>query len=126
MAAAQVSGYSMASPEEALKRSAHAAWTAPSVVGTLLIIPVRRVDDPEIPGLVTGVNASGCKGAFMSASLPSDGKREVRVTTTCQPSGQPLSTSYYFGIPRPRGGLYLFRTTPGRTAAARTPNVLTR
>jgi hypothetical protein len=109
MSAANVSGYSMATPEEALKRSAHAAWTAPSVVGSLLIIPVRRVDDPEIPGLVTGINATGCKGAFMSASLPSDG-RVVRVTTTCQPQGQPLRTSYYFGIPRPRGGLYLFIT----------------
>jgi hypothetical protein len=109
MSAAKVSGYAMAAPEEALKRSAHAAWTAPSVVGSLLIIPMRRVDDPEIPGLVTGINATGCKGAFMSASLPSDG-RVVRVTTTCQPQDRPLTTSYYFGIPRPRGGLYLFIT----------------
>jgi hypothetical protein len=110
MAAANVSGYAMGSPEEAAKMGAHAFWTGPSVVGSLLIIPVRRVDDPEIPGLVTGINAMGCKGAFMSGSIPSDGAREVRVTTTCQPSGQPLSTTYYFGIPRPRGGLYLFAT----------------
>jgi hypothetical protein len=113
MSAANVSGYSMATPEEARKRSAHAAWSAPSVVGSLLIIPARRVDDPEIRGLVTGINATGCKGAFMSASLPSDG-RVVRVTTTCQLQGQPLRTSYYFGIPRPRGGLYLFITDTTR------------
>ena len=50
MAAANVSGYSMGSPEEAAKMSVHAVWAAPSVVGTLLIIPERRVDDPEIPG----------------------------------------------------------------------------
>lgn len=114
MAAANVSGYSIGTPEQAAKMSVHAAWTAPSVVGTLLIIPVRRVDDPEIPGIVIGTNALGCKGAFMSGSLPSDGTREVRITTTCQPSGQPLTTSYYFGIPRPKGGLYLFTTTTTR------------
>lgn len=110
MSAANVSGYAMGTPEEAAKMGAHAAWTAPSIVGTLLIIAARRVDDPEIPGLVTGINAMGCKGAFMSGSIPSDGAREVRVTTTCQPPGQLLSTTYYFGIPRPRGGLYLFAT----------------
>lgn len=110
MAAANVTGYSIGTPKEALGRSAHAVWTAPSVVGMLLIIPLRRIDDPEIPGLVTGINAMGCKGAFMSGSLPSNGSRTVRVTTTCQPPGQPMTTSYYFGIPRPRGGLYLFIT----------------
>lgn len=111
MSAAKVSGYAMGTPEQAAKMSVHAVWTAPSVVGTLLIIPGRRVNDPEIPGLVTGLNAMECKGAFMSGSLPSDGTRAVRVTTTCQPPGQPLSTSYYFGIPRPKGGIYLFTTT---------------
>ncbi|MBX9773547.1 MAG: hypothetical protein K2Y71_03955 [Xanthobacteraceae bacterium] len=63
---------------------------------------------------MTGLNAMECKGAFMSGSLPSDGTRAVRVTTTCQPPGQPLSTSYYFGVPRPKGGLYLFTTTTTR------------
>jgi hypothetical protein len=92
MSAANVTGYSMATPEEARKRSAHAAWTAPSVIGSLVIILGRRVDDPEIRGLVTGIKATGCKGAFMSASLPSDG-RVVRVTTTCQLQDQPLITS---------------------------------
>jgi hypothetical protein len=110
MAAANVSGYAMGLPEEAAQMGAHAFWKAPSVLGSLLIIPTRRVDDPEIPGLVVGVNAMGCKGAFMSGSLPSDGTRGVRVTTTCQPQGEPLATSYYFGIPRPRGGVYLFTT----------------
>jgi hypothetical protein len=114
VAAANVTGYSIGTPEEALGRSAHAVWTAPSVVGMLLIIPLRRIDDPEIPGLVTGINAMGCKGAFMSGSLPSNGSRTVRVTTTCQPPGQPMTTSYYFGIPRPRGGLYLFITQTTR------------
>ena len=113
-------------PEKAAKRGRTPFGTAPSVAGSLLIIPVRRIDDLEIPGLVTGDQRDGCKGAFMSASLPSDGSRAVRVTATCQPSGQPLTTSYYFGIPRTRGGLYLFylfmtRTTPdgGRENAER-------
>ncbi len=110
MAAANVSGYSMGAPEEAAKIGGHAFWTAPSALGTLLIIPHRRIDDPEIPGFVTGVNAMGCKGAFMSASLPAADARVVRVTTTCQRPGEALSTSYYFGIPRPRGGIYLFTT----------------
>lgn len=114
MSAANVSGYAMGKPEEAAKMGAHAFWTSPSVIGSLLIIPSRRVNDPEIPGLVTGINAMGCKGAFMSGSLPSDGARAVRVTTTCQPSGQPLVTSYYFGIARPRGGVYLFSTRTNR------------
>jgi len=103
MAAANVSGYSMGAPEEAAKIGGHAFWTAPSALGTLLIIPHRRIDDPEIPGFVTGVNAMGCKGAFMSGSLPAADSRVVRVTTTCQRPREALSTSYYFGVPRPRG-----------------------
>ncbi len=50
MAAANVNRYSIGTPEEASKASVHALWTAPSVVGSLLIIPTRRIDDPEIPG----------------------------------------------------------------------------
>jgi hypothetical protein len=110
MAAANVRGYSMGAPEEAAKIGGHAFWTAPSALGTLLVIPHRRIDDPEIPGFVTGVNAMGCKGAFMSASLPATDARVVRATTTCQRPGEALSTSYYFGVPRPRGGIYLFTT----------------
>jgi hypothetical protein len=114
MAAANVSGYSMGAPEEAAKIGGHAFWTAPSALGTLLIIPHRRIDDREIPGFVTGVNASGCSGAFMSASLPVADTRTIRVTTTCQRPGEALSTSYYFGVPRPRGGIYLFTTRTTR------------
>jgi hypothetical protein len=114
MAAANVSGYSMGAPEEAAKIGGHAFWTAPSALGTLLIVPHRRIDDREIPGFVTGVNASGCEGAFMSASLPVADTRTIRVTTTCQRPGEALSTSYYFGVPRPRGGIYLFTTRTTR------------
>ena len=114
MAASNVAGYSMGTPEEAAKIGGHAFWTAPSALGTLLIIPHRRIDDPEIPGFVTGVNAMGCKGAFMSGSLPAADTRVVRVTTTCQRPGEALATSYYFGTPRPRGGLYLFMTRTNR------------
>ena len=110
MAASNVAGYSMGAPEEAAKIGGHAYWTAPSARGILLIIPQRRIDDPEIPGAVIGINATGCKGAFMSGSLPVADTRTIRVTTTCQPPGQSLTTSYYFGIPRPRGGIYLFTT----------------
>ena len=39
MAAANVSGYAMGSPEEAAKMGAHAFWTGPSVVGSLLLSP---------------------------------------------------------------------------------------
>jgi hypothetical protein len=102
MAAANVSGYSMGAPEEAAKIGGHAFWTAPSALGTLLIIPHRRIDDPEIPGFVTGINATECKGAFMSASLPVADTRAIRVTTTCQRAGEAQSTSYYFGVPRAR------------------------
>lgn len=128
MAAANVRGYAMGAPEEAAQMGAHAYWKAPSILGSLLIIPTRRLDDPEIPGLVVGVNALRCNGAFMSGSLPSDGTRDVRVTTTCQRPGQPLATSYYFGIPRPRGGLYLFSTRTsgdgGREDAERTDEMI--
>jgi hypothetical protein len=114
MAASNVTGYSMGTPEEAAKIGGHAFWTAPSILGTLLIIPHRRIDDREIPGLVTGVNATGCSGAFMSGSLPVADTRTIRITTTCQRSGEALSTSYYFGVPRPRGGVYLFTTRTNR------------
>jgi hypothetical protein len=128
MAAANVNRYSIGTPEEASKASVHALWTAPSVVGSLLIIPTRRIDDPEIPGIMVGVNAYTCNGAFMSGSLPATATREVRVTTTCQPPGGRVATSYYFGVPRPRGGLYLFATKTNdagvREDAERTDEIL--
>ncbi|MPZ39762.1 MAG: hypothetical protein GEU95_17220 [Rhizobiales bacterium] len=90
--------------------SVDAVWTTPSVIGTLLIAPAMRIDDPEIQGIVIGAEARGCKGSFMSGALPSEGSRELRIVTTCQLPGQPMRTIYYFGVSRPKGGLYLFTT----------------
>jgi hypothetical protein len=110
MSAAKVTGYTIGTPEQATKLSVDAVWITPSVVGTLLIAPGMRVDDPEIQGIVIGTEARLCKGGFMSGALPSDGARELRIITTCQPTGQPQRTSYFFLVSRPKGGLYLFTT----------------
>lgn len=110
MSAAKVSGYTLGTPEQASKMSVDAVWTAHAVIGTLLIAPKMRVDDPEIQGIVIGSEARFCKGGFMSGALPSDGSRELRIMTTCQPQGQAAKTTYYFAVGRPKGGLYLFTT----------------
>lgn len=110
MSAAKVSGYTLGTPEQATKLSVDAVWTTPSVVGTLLIAPALRVDDAEIQGIVIGSEARACKGGFMSGALPSEGARELRIITTCQPAGQAARTTYYFLVSRPKGGLYLFTT----------------
>jgi hypothetical protein len=110
MSAAKVTGYTLGTPEQATKMSVDAVWTSPSIVGTLLIAPAMRVDDPEVQGIVIGTEARTCKGGFMSGALPSDGASGLRIITTCQPTGQPQRSTYYFLVPRPKGGLYLFTT----------------
>jgi hypothetical protein len=110
MSAANVSGYTIGTPEQAARMSVDAIWTTPSVVGTLMILPSTRVDNPEIQGILIGIEARACKGGFVSGALPSEGAREHRIVTTCQPAGQPQRTTYFFALTRPKGGSYLFTT----------------
>jgi hypothetical protein len=112
LGAAGVTGFQMGSAEDAAKLGADAVWNSGNVIGTIRILENVRIDDPKITGAVIGHSAKSCKGAFLSGSLPEaedEGKRSLRIFTTCQHNLN-TTTVYYFGVPRPKSGIYLFAT----------------
>jgi hypothetical protein len=109
LGAAGIDKFSVGSLEDAAKFNADAIWTAGALVGTIKIVEGVKLDNPGIPGTIIGDDAKGCKGAFLSGSLPdSDGKAMLRIFTSCQ--SEKTLTAYYLAVPRPKGGIYLFTT----------------
>lgn len=110
MAGARVSGYSLGTPEMAAKLNVEAVWTAPGVVGTLIILPNTRTDSTHLAGTVIGYDAKSCGGKFISGSLPAEAGDGQRIYTVCHAPNGKTAASYYFTVARQKGGIYLFKT----------------
>ena len=88
-----------------------AVWTAPNVIGALLVFPSEAGLTPaEAAVALLASGTRECRGKFESNFLRSDqqsGPQAVRLATTCADSQSRLVT-YYTILPRPTGGLYVF------------------
>ena len=87
-------------------------WRSGSISGALTVIApdgVTKVTD--LPGWIISDRAKSCKGKFFSASMPDNNSEGpvAHVTTSCQIKSETM-TAYYVGVPRDKGGYYLFAT----------------
>lgn len=92
-------------------RDYDAVWTAPNVIGALLILQSEASLTPAEAAVALLASATrDCSGKFESSLLKSDrdtSTPSVRLTTTCADLQSRLVT-YYTLEPRSTGGLYVF------------------
>jgi hypothetical protein len=104
-----ITGFTLSAVDVAAKYHADASWSAGDLVGFLQVVPDMPINDPNVRGMVIGIMAKECKGAFLSGTLPEDNNQRVRMFTSCQDDGKAV-TSYFSVIARPKGGIYIFST----------------
>jgi hypothetical protein len=104
-----ITGFALAAADDAASYDADATWRAGDLMGGLQILPGTPIGDPEVRAIIIGDMARGCKGAFMSGTLPEEGKQVIRMFSSCQDDGTTF-TSYFAVIARPKGGIYVFST----------------
>jgi hypothetical protein len=102
-----ISGFALA-PADA-SYDADATWRAGDLMGGLQILPATPISDPEVRAIIISDMARACKGAFMSGTLPEEGKQVIRMFSSCQ-DGSRTFTSYFAVVARPKGGIYVFST----------------
>jgi hypothetical protein len=89
-----------------------AAWRSGGVVGTVTIEPAPElVSLDDLSQKIIDDDQVACRGKrFAITSQQRRGDRDyLRILTTCQSTDMD-SLKYYLGLPRPRGGYYVFAT----------------
>jgi len=90
-------------------RTAAVAWTGPSSLGVLHVVPDGAGNIDTLVANVIGGDAGACKGTFASGKIPDAELPKVRrVFTTCSGDSKNSSHIEYIYVPRPNGSVYRF------------------
>jgi len=85
-------------------------WRAEGLVGTLRILPNKRVTLEEVNATIIGDDAKACKGKFASGSVADEKSKSVlRLFTACEDKGEAFDFRYTV-VPAGDGTHYLFTT----------------
>lgn len=88
----------------------HVVWRAEGLVGTLRILPNKKITLGEVNAAIIGDDARACKGKFASGSVADDKSRSVlRLFTACEEDGKAFEYRYTV-VPVGDGTHYLFST----------------
>jgi hypothetical protein len=109
LSSAGVQGFQIVSEIPAdLASTFHSMWTAPGLVGGVVVSPDGKVD--EGVSLITANSASNCKGKFGVTKIPVTGAG-ADVKTLCETAPGTAQVVSYLIFPRPAGGVYVFSTS---------------
>lgn len=120
-----IQGFTILGSDQASRLKGHAAWSSSDkAIGTLSVLPGNKdALLKAMPGTIIGRDAASCKGSFLSGSIPDEtGASTSRIFTTCQVNDEEPVTAYYLGVPRKKGGIFIFSTVsvgsemPAKTA----------
>lgn len=93
--------------------SSDVVWRAEGLLGTLRILPNKKVTLEEVNATLIGDDAKACKGKFASGSVADERSKAVlRLFTACEEKGDAFDFRYTV-VPAGDGTHYLF-TTFGR------------
>jgi hypothetical protein len=85
-------------------------WRAEGLVGTLRILPNKKVTLEEVNAAIIGDDAKACKGKFASGSVADERSKSVlRLFTACEEKGDAFDFRYTV-VPAGDGTHYLFTT----------------
>lgn len=85
-------------------------WRAEGLVGTLRILPNKKVTLEEVNASIIGDDAKACKGKFASGSVADERSKSVlRLFTACEEKGDAFEFRYTV-VPAGDGTHYLFTT----------------
>lgn len=131
---AGVAGFTILTPEQALKLKADAAWKAQDTFGTLTIVKGQtKIATEEITSALVASDAKVCHGKFLSGAMPEDKEEKgLRLFTACT-ANEKTTTALYSVLPRSEGGYYVFATVgidaskddPGETVRSIDTNIRT-
>ena len=85
-------------------------WRAEGLIGTLRILPNKKVTLEEVNATIIGDDAKACKGKFASGSVADERSKAVlRLFTACEEQGDVFDFRYTV-VPAGDGTHYLFTT----------------
>ena len=108
---AQLSGSQVIAPKDIPPGlQIDAAWKVGSVLGSVAILSIAKIDDVAIR--IVNQEAIGCRGKLFAATAAGqfDQSNMVRAITSCR-SPDTTTTKYFLGIPREGGGYYVLGTS---------------
>jgi hypothetical protein len=108
LSSAGVQGFQIMSDIPPQLASFHSVWTAPGLVGAVLVKPDSNVD--QATSIITAKSARNCKGKFGVAKLPVTAAG-ADIKTLCETSPGKADAGSFLILPRPAGGIYVFMTS---------------